>query len=64
MIILFVFSETKIIKKADSYNRNQPNFLFIKISLQTKIYFLVQVDAHGFEQPVCLSPLAQGLSPE
>jgi hypothetical protein len=30
MIILFVFAEMKIIKKADSYNRNQPNFLLFR----------------------------------
>ena len=30
MIILFVFAETKIIKKVDSCNGNQPKFLFFR----------------------------------
>lgn len=34
MIILFVFAETKIIKKADSHNRNQPKFLLFKKFLE------------------------------
>lgn len=34
MIILFVFAETKIIKKADSHNRNQPKFYYFKKFLE------------------------------
>ena len=34
VIILFVFAETKIIKKADSHNRNQPKFLLFKKFLE------------------------------
>ena len=37
MIILFVFAETKIIKKADSYNRCQPKFLLFKKFYRTVI---------------------------
>ena len=39
MIILIVFAEIKIIKKADSYNKGQPNFYFTKKLYWTLIIF-------------------------